>query len=530
MKSQTYDAVNKAWKNTCKVLFGTEVGELEDFEPYLAEYTQKRRVEKAKDGSEVVLTNDFYAHGAAFQSLQNVDYGGKFAPLSINEVKDIDSIADAVRERFCYTGNVVLGNSSNVEHCGDVVDSNFVYKCQRVNACKYVAHCDTSKQGEWMFGVRGGGQASFLVRSILMHNDRRCFESIFTGLSSDCFYTAKCINCRDCMFSFGAQNKANLIGNIELPREKYVALKAKLLSEIAQILRKEKRIFSILEIVGELEGKRPEIEVKLAKKGKPATKDAIEKAFASTSALIFGKPLEGGIDKYREYLQKYVYKEKETVSPFGNGKVLSLGYTADLLDAYGIEKRTVTDEEMLEIGKFAADIKEWGGFKVDVKYLASALSKIAYVEMDIQEGKLSNNIDVVEAINAQNCYKASACVNAKNCAIDFWPRDSEHIFGSMITWDSQFCIKTHFSKRMARCLETDSCEHCSDTYFAHNCENVNDSMFCFNAKNLVNAIGNAPMQREKYKGVKAALLAQVHSELEKKKVLKIDIYSLGAGK
>jgi len=62
----------------------------------------------------------------------------------------------------------------------------------------------------------------------------------------------------------------------------------------------------------------------------------------------------------------------------------------------------------------------------------------------------------------------------------------------------------------------------------HNCENVQDSMFCFNTKNLKNAIGNAQLAQEKYLGVRNALLAQMHAELEKKKELKLDIYNVGA--
>jgi len=59
---------------------------------------------------------------------------------------------------------------------------------------------------------------------------------------------------------------------------------------------------------------------------------------------------------------------------------------------------------------------------------------------------------------------------------------------------------------------------------------VHDSLFCFNVKNLRNAIGNAPLQPQKYAQIKKAVLEQLAEELEKKKNLKWDIYNIGCKK
>jgi len=53
-------------------------------------------------------------------------------------------------------------------------------------------------------------------------------------------------------------------------------------------------------------------------------------------------------------------------------------------------------------------------------------------------------------------------------------------------------------------------------------------MFCFNVKNLTHAIGNAQLPPEQYKKVKGALVAQMANELEKKRDLRWDIFSIGA--
>jgi hypothetical protein len=53
-------------------------------------------------------------------------------------------------------------------------------------------------------------------------------------------------------------------------------------------------------------------------------------------------------------------------------------------------------------------------------------------------------------------------------------------------------------------------------------------MFCFNAKNLRNAIGNAVLSPQGYKKVKAIIVGQLATELERKGNLEVDIYNVGS--
>ena len=126
-----------------------------------------------------------------------------------------------------------------------------------------------------------------------------------------------------------------------------------------------------------------------------------------------------------------------------------------------------------------------------------------------------------------DCYEGSAYMHCKRCAYDFWPRESEYIFGSNTTWTSSFCINSYYSKKLTRCMEVDSCESCSDLYYSHNCENVHDSMFCFNSKNIRNAIGNVALTTPDYMRIKKMIVQQLADELETKKDLKWDIYNVG---
>jgi hypothetical protein len=79
MESETYRALNKAWKSATKVILGEELGELIDYEKWLSEYAETPRVEASSlGGGEVHLGIKDYCRGAKFISFGQVDFGKKF--------------------------------------------------------------------------------------------------------------------------------------------------------------------------------------------------------------------------------------------------------------------------------------------------------------------------------------------------------------------------------------------------------------------------------------------------------------------
>lgn len=535
MKSKTYDAVNKAWKSTCKVLFGTEVGELEDFEKWLNSHMPTPQLETSSfSGKSVALPcSDYgrhdYAKGAHFTSFDEIKFGTKFKPLNINEVKDIDMIIAALGERLAYCGNIVLGNSAYVEKSADVINSSFVLSSSLVGDSRYISHSIWVYESQYCFGNFGAWKN---MHSIMLSGGEyvRCFECHSGEVNSDCYYCGSPKNCSNCMFSFGIQNKRNMIGNLELPKEKYAQIKASLTSQMADTLRKEKRIFSLFDI---LDGCRKypheKLQMPQEEKQKPFDITPIEKSFGATTGILLGKPL-CGIDSYSRFLQRHVPSNKHIASPFSGQKVVLAGYRAFLSSLYNLEGRMVTESEVRQIGQLPSKMEKISKMQATMGSVCETLHEIAYSDLDKQYGNNTNNFDCSVVVNAHDCYKGSAYSHCKKCAYSFWPFGCEQVFGSYNSWNCQFCINCYNSKKLSRCFETDCSYECSDGYFLHNCENVRDSMFCFNTKNLHNAIGNAQLEKGKYSGIKDALVSQMHAELEKKKGLKWDIYNIGAGK
>ncbi|MFH1221760.1 MAG: hypothetical protein V1492_01610, partial [Candidatus Micrarchaeota archaeon] len=143
MDSESYNPLNKAWKNTCKILLGEEAGDLLEFRDYLKRYTDPLDKRKSiLSGKDVTISSNRIPKNACVIGLEEMnEYQKKTTNMSlnINEIKDIDSIVAAVREKAFYAGNVVLGNSQHVMDSHRCINTSYALECQDVYDGKYVA-------------------------------------------------------------------------------------------------------------------------------------------------------------------------------------------------------------------------------------------------------------------------------------------------------------------------------------------------------------------------------------------------------
>ena len=525
-----YSELNRRWKTLCRAIFGEEIGEMKEYGIWLEENTLPLFTRKSSaSGKAVSFVLPYYPKDAKFASLDEVDFSKKFAPLSINEVKDIDSAIRAVSERACYSGNIVLGNSKFVDGSADIIDSFYIYRSAQISFSKYVAYGYNMEYAEGVFGTINHGHCNNSIRISDSNFLSRCFETYGSEQGSDLFYSHKLFNCRDCLFSFNLRNAKNAIGNLSLPPEKYAVLKKKLLSEMAGILRKEKKLPSLLGMVGGSEPDARAISALRHKLEPPRKKeqrqDVIEEAFEKTAAIVLGKSLKG-IEKYGAYLRGCTRRTEQCKSAMSGERITVADY-ARYMDYP--KNRLLTEDEAELAGKtFKIGPEELEG--LDLAKAGRMIGKIAYFHPGFDHGKLSNIIDSQVNLDAVNCFKGILNLYSKNCACNFYTLESESVFGCNSIRKSSFVMRCFLSSSLTRCFEVDSSRQCSDCYFCHNCENVHDSMFCFNVKNKWNAIGNVEVGKEEYARVKKLVLSEIGARLEKDKKLPWDIYSIGAKK
>jgi len=233
----------------CRVLFGREIGELAEFKPYLAEMVDRPMAAKsAISGKEIHLSRQHYAKTAKFASLDEIAASNE--AISINEIKDIDSVLSALPEKFHYTANKNLGQCIGVEESDACNDSADVLSSLNVLSSKQVAYSNGVRASEAIFGCMLCGEVSHSVRSQMAFYSRRLFESYMSMKCSDLAY---CFNMRassSCMFCFNQASAMHCIGNLKLGKEKYAQLRGKLMGEAALLLSSRKKLPSLFEAIG----------------------------------------------------------------------------------------------------------------------------------------------------------------------------------------------------------------------------------------------------------------------------------------
>lgn len=241
--------IDAAFGSTCRILFGKEIGGLPHYAAYLSEMVDPPLAAKSSSsGKPVYLSRPYYCKGAKFLNVSEL--AGKQPALSINDIKDVDSALDALSEKFAYCGSKNLGASSGVEQsdmCNDCLD---VLSSQNVMASKHVAYSNGVRESECVFGCQLGGEVGFSLHSQIFFYSKRCFDAYMCFHSTDVYCSFNCRNCAGAMFSFNQSSKRNMIGNLELPKEKYLELKEKLAKEIGEALEAKKRFPTIFELAG----------------------------------------------------------------------------------------------------------------------------------------------------------------------------------------------------------------------------------------------------------------------------------------
>lgn len=510
--------LQSAFDATSRVLFGSEIGQLSDFEPYLMEMMMPYQVHKSCiSGKPVVVSHPYYPKNAKFVSQDEVGKL-KFSPLNINEIKDIDSLFAAAAERAVFCGNKVFGTNFSISEVDNCVDCSNVHFSHNVYHVKNGAYLSIVRESENVFGLAPHPKIKFSMRCAEGIDANRCFEEYSCASISDMHYAINCIGCQNCIFAFNLRSKHNVIGNLELPQEKFLHLKKKLLAEMAHELRKNKRLPSLADLAFIGRKKEDVPEEKLAYDSPVPPK--VEEGFRSTCRIVLGKEHQN-IRKYGAGMLKRALPIKKVRGAFGNPSYkVGLPVMRDIP-----ADRLVSLEESKKCAQMKISIKE--NEQPSLNELLLRVGKIAYFAVEFLDGQNINCADTPDIFTGSNIYKCWDSTNSKNSAYTSAAIESEHIFGGYLRMlHSAFCINCFDSTKLRNSFEVDSTYSSSNAYFCHNCENVQNAILCFNAKSLNYAVLNTPVSKEEFERVKKMLLSYVNKELAEKGECSRNIFHL----
>ena len=507
------EKINMEFKKTCRILFGQEIGELPEFAPYLSETNWPYVMGKScVSGKPVLLSGPYYRKDAHFASQDEIA-SLKIAPVSINDIKDIDSLFAAASENTVYCGNKVFGKNLGVELADNIVDGIDVHSSHDIYQSKYVAYCSVGRYAESIYGVNNfqSVRNSMRCHVCFLKGAQRCFETYLTGGISDSYYTMNCTSCTDLMFSFNLRSRSHCIGNLQLTRERYAELKRKLVSEMAEKLKADKRLFSLADMMKGAAGAEDERE--------PISPET-EKAL-STALRIVLQHEHKNVAKLTPWIEKRAVKVRRTKGARGASV---LKYETPTLK--GIASGKLASLEMA-LQSATNCIAIGDGEMPSLVEVAKRAASRALLTLEMQEG---NNLAVRQTpvrYDSTNTEGLWFSLHSKHSGLSSIVTDSEYCFGGYIRiLECQFCVSCNNITKCSGCFECDSCFSCRNCFFCHNCENVEEGILCFNLKGARYAILNQSVSKEEYMRVRGMLLSHISCELEKEGSLERSIFDL----
>ncbi len=510
-----YNKLNNAWKSFSKSVLLGEIGELKDFMPFIEKAGCS--IKHSELVGDILLAPTYYEyHGdtSRIKALKDIDFHKTFKPLNLNEMKDIDSIVEAIQERIYYTGNIILGNSFYIEKSTSIVDSAYIYRSSEMFNTKYSVFTERVRDSTAVFGCCFGGELDYVFGSKNLGRIKRSFSVFTSEISSNIYYSSGINNSQEIMFSFGQFGQQYVIGNTKLAPDKYEHIKKSLLEQIRQELSKHKQVPLLFDLIRNAINEKLDVHIDVKRKSEyKETKQAIDKSFSTVSKVVLGKSIHD-IDSVQKSLTKRVPKVVYLTSPISHMKV----QTSDDLGFIG--NRIVEYEYITKAPKYIF----WNPTS-NLDEMFDYMRSKMLISAETYSGENKHIYDATTTIWSTYVYKVIASIRSKYVGFSYWPVYVEHGYGLYSVRTGSHIINTYMSKQIKRAFEVDNSRNSSDVYYCHNCEDVNEGMFSLNIKGKKKVIGNAELDSDKYFKIKKALMEQMFDEFSNNR-MKYDIYTL----
>ena len=164
--NEPYETLDRKFKETCKVVLGEPVGDLQGFLQWLSLHPGKIPAKKSSlSQKQVVFTRMEYC-GEQFISFDEIDFGKQYSKIEPQSLKNLHSIVRSFSDRFYYCGNLILGNSKFIESSTNISDCHYTYEAILHTNSKYILKCNHGRQDDSLFGVYGSGESSFCISTM----------------------------------------------------------------------------------------------------------------------------------------------------------------------------------------------------------------------------------------------------------------------------------------------------------------------------------------------------------------------------
>ncbi|MCX6769892.1 MAG: hypothetical protein NT051_04410 [Candidatus Micrarchaeota archaeon] len=228
----------EAFEKTTAVVLGKGRKCLEKHGAYLCEYTRKTvQCKSAMSGEKITVAD--YARYMDYPknrllTEQEAELAGKSFKLRPEDLEGLDlaKAGKLIGKIAYFHPGFDHGKFANIIDSQVNLDAVNCFKSILSLYSKNCAYNFYTLESESVFGCNSVRKSNFVIRCFLSAKLSRCFEVDSSRQCSDCYFCHNCENMQDSMFCFNVKNLKNAVGNAELPREEYLKIKSRVLSEI----------------------------------------------------------------------------------------------------------------------------------------------------------------------------------------------------------------------------------------------------------------------------------------------------------
>jgi len=257
--------VQRAFDSTCRVILGSEVGDLDDFSQYLTNKSfaySYAHIDSVISGKptrvpyrlcfkrEPKNAADVFVKEEEYEVLKQVRLDEKeIDELSISH----DHLHDTqhILSKIFFVSSEFNYESKNVDLPIVTYSSRNIYRCNHMVMAENAAFCNRPRNSKFVFGGEFVLLSNYVINVHFSEQITRGFEVDTCKNCADIYFSHNCEGCFNTMFSFHQRGKRYMVGNNVLSKEEYDKLTSHLKEQIVDRLVEYKTLdHTIYDLMG----------------------------------------------------------------------------------------------------------------------------------------------------------------------------------------------------------------------------------------------------------------------------------------
>ncbi|MFA6530144.1 MAG: hypothetical protein WCT31_00295 [Candidatus Micrarchaeia archaeon] len=255
------DEINSAFGIATKIIFGKQLSEYDKFDQWIGTRTPKIETVKSSIGNGFVHLPDYAFFGkipkgkaVSFDLLSEVenekielrdeDFGD-----GTNGKRALDAIRTGLKKMH-FIPDYIEGRNINVTKSILYMNCINVHRSVDVFTSRNCSHVFSAIDSESLFGAYRIMSSKFSIHIYNSGNLSGCFEMDLARNCSNSMFCHNVENVHNSMFCFNVKNRNWAIGNVEVGRERFMEIKARVVSKMIEELEKngkmERDIYSTI--------------------------------------------------------------------------------------------------------------------------------------------------------------------------------------------------------------------------------------------------------------------------------------------